>query len=166
MNEYRHGIYTSRSTAELPTPDQSIKNGVAVIGTAPVNLAASPAVNEAVAACRKQEADAALGSSDDFENYTLMHSVYAHFNMFGSAPVVFINVLDPENSEHIEAVANQTVNLVGKAGRIAEDGILLDKLVLSGENGTFKEGEDYVASFDDAGHVVICVTESGAMELA
>lgn len=163
MEEYRHGIYTDRSTAELPTPDKSVKNGVAVIGTAPINLATHPAVNEVVAAYRKQEADEVLGSSDDFENYTLMHSVYAHFNMFGSAPVVFINVLDPDNSRHIEAVAGETVNLVGKIGQIDEDGILLDRLVLFGEDGELKEGVDYVASFDDDGHVVICATDNGAM---
>lgn len=163
MEEYKHGIYTSRKTAELLTPDKDMRNGVAVIGTAPVNLAASPAVNQVVAAYRKSEADAVLGASGDFENYTLMHSVYAQFNLFGSAPVVFINVLDPENDRHVEAVAGEDVKLVGKMGTIAQTGILLDKLTLSGEGGEFLPGEDYVASFDDAGHVVICATDGGGM---
>ncbi|MCI8337944.1 MAG: hypothetical protein HFH62_04550 [Lachnospiraceae bacterium] len=163
MEEYKHGIYTSRKTAELPTPDKDMRNGVAVIGTAPVNLAVAPAVNRVVAACKKSEADATLGATEDFENYTLMHSVYAHFNLFGSAPVVFINVLDPENDRHMEAVTGEDVKLVGKMGTIAQAGIFLDKLTLSGEGGEFVPGKDYVASFDDAGHVTICATDDGSM---
>ena len=163
MANYKHGIYTDRKSAELPTPQSSVMNGVAVIGTAPVNLAANPAVNKIVPCYKKAEADAALGYSTDFENYTLMHSVYEQFNKFGAAPVVFINVLDPAKASHVEAVTNVSVTLTAKTGTLTDKGILLDKLVLTNEDKTYKEGDDYVASFADDGSVIISATDDGDM---
>lgn len=164
MEDYKHGMYTGRKSAEITKPKIDQMNGVAVIGTAPINLASEPAVNKIVAAFKKADADAALGVSDDFENYTLLHSVYAQFNKFGVGPVVFINVLDPENNEHIEAVADKEIELTAKSGKIDEQGILLDKITVTGDSGTkYTEADDYVVSFADDGTVTLSATDNGKM---
>ncbi len=165
MGDYMHGIYTDRKSAELSTPEKSVKNGVAVIGVAPINLAEKPSVNDIVTAYTRSEAVASLGYLEDFEHYTLLHSIYMQFNKFSAAPVVFINVLDPGNAKHVTAISGKEVALTAKMALIEETGILLDKLVLS--DGAGKEYEidvDYVASFDDDGYVVISAIDGGAME--
>lgn len=164
MSVYKHGIATSRQTAEPATPTQSTESAVFVVGTAPVNLAASPAVNVPVLAEKKSDAVAALGYSEEFDKYTLLHSIYSHFNKFGAAPVVFVNVLDPGKADHLTALASSDVAVTGGKAILKEKGVLLDKLKVSGSSGELKAGEDYVASFDDDGYVVIAATETGAMK--
>ena len=164
MSVYKHGIATSRQTAEPATPTQSTESAVFVVGTAPVNLAVSPAVNVPVLAEKKSDAVAALGYSEEFDKYTLLHSIYSHFNKFGAAPVVFVNVLDPGKADHLTALASSDVAVTGGKAILKEKGVLLDKLKVSGSSGELKAGEDYVASFDDDGYVVIAATETGAMK--
>ena len=58
-------------------------------------------VNKPFSFYNKSAAVAALGYSTDFENYTLCQSMYATFDVFGVAPIIMINVLDPER--HVKA---------------------------------------------------------------
>ena len=101
MSDYKHGIGTDRQTAEPATPKQNAESAVFVVGTAPINLASSPAVNVPVLAQKKSDAVAALGYCEEFDKYTLLHSVYSSFNKFGTGPVVFVNVLDPKKRDHL-----------------------------------------------------------------
>lgn len=51
------------------------------------------------------EAVAALGYSDDWEKYPICEAIYSQFKLYGVAPVVFVNVLDP--AKHKKSVAEQ-----------------------------------------------------------
>lgn len=74
MSNYKHGIATSRQTAEPAAPKKNAESAVFVVGTAPVNLAVSPAVNEPVLATKKSDAVAAL---DIVKNLTNIRSFTA-----------------------------------------------------------------------------------------
>lgn len=163
MSEYKHGVETSRKEAEPQSPAKSPENAVVVIGTAPVNTAEFPAVNVPVLASRRSDAVAAMGMSEEFDHYTILHSIYAQFNKFGAAPIVFINVLDPGNPAHQTGVASRKMPVESKQVVIEETGILLDKLQVSDQDEVLSEGKDYVASFDDSGYVVIAATDAGQM---
>ena len=93
MSNYKHGIRTSRQATQLATPVTSDGCLQCIIGTAPVNLAADPydTVNKPFVAYKKADAISALGYSDDFENYTLCQSVYATFDVFDLALVLFLS---------------------------------------------------------------------------
>lgn len=163
MSEYLHGIMTSRKEAEPQSPAKSPQNAVLVIGTAPVNTAELPAVNEPVLASKRAEAVAAMGVTEEFDKYTIPHSIYAQFYKFGAAPVVYINVLDPDNPAHQTAVAASELAMESGSAVIEDTGILLDKLQVSDQDTVMTLGEDYVASFNDAGYVVIAATDAGRM---
>ena len=139
MSNYKHGIRTSRQSTQLATPVTSDGCLQCIIGTAPVNLAADPydTVNKPFVAYKKADAISALGYSDDFKNYTLCQSVYATFDVFGVAPIVLINVLDPK--KHVSAELSKTFDVVGGTAKVTETGILMDKLSVSDETGKERE---------------------------
>lgn len=163
MSDYKHGIQTSRKAAEPQSPAKSPENAVVVIGTAPINTADVPAVNEPVLASKKSDAVAAMGTTEEFDKYTIPHSIYAHFHKFGAAPVVFINVLDPANPAHQTAVASKELTVESGQAVIEDAGILLEKLQVSDQDTVLTVGADYVASFDENGYVVIAATDTGQM---
>ena len=163
---YRHGIYTSRTKTKVPAPKLGKTNITVAIGTAPVNRAEDPygCTNVPIVINDKGEADKYFGVSENFEKYTLLHAIYAFFNKFAVGPLVLINVLDPKNNNHIEAVTDKSITLTGGKAVIEDEGILLDKLVLSdGASKEYVNDSDYVASFDDYGNVVIAVTNDGEL---
>jgi len=126
-----------------------------VFGTAPINLANTPHTNQIVVAYSFGEAQEALGYSDDWKDYTLCESMDAAFRLFNVAPVIFVNVLDPE--KHNEAVKEE-VPVENKKAVISKKGILLDTLKVKkseADETPLNKDEDYVASFDDDGQVVI-----------
>ena len=153
---YDHRI----DTKEIPTQLMAPVNGTAglqvVVGTAPVNQAEDPqaVVNTPVAAYSFSEAVRLLGYSDDFKNYTLCQSMDASFRVFAVAPVVFINVLDPE--KHKKTYSNQDVKVEARKAKIAETGIFLNTLkVIVGESTELERDKDYLAEFTNAGGVEI-----------
>lgn len=163
MSEYKHGIETRRKkTAALnPVPCKSLVQ--CVIGTAPVNTLEDPcnAVNVPLLITDSDMARKKLGHTDEIEKYTVMHSVYASFEKHAVSPIVVINVLDPSNPRHVEAVAGEEITVAKGMAIIKVTGILLDKLAVSNGADTYEKDVDYVASFDTEGHVVIAITEDG-----
>ena len=137
-SNYKHGIESRRVPTQISVPIKADGCLQCVIGTAPVNLAEAPydTVNRPFSFYSKAAAVAALGYSTDFENYTLCQSMYAAFDVFGVAPVIMINVLDPR--KHVKAQLSKEYTVEGGKIRIEETGILLDKLSISslGENET------------------------------
>ncbi len=166
MSVYKHGISTSRKPTALTTPLISTANVTVIIGTAPVNMAKDPykAANVPFAAYSKPDAVEKMGWSEDFGKYTIMQSVYAAFNVFAVAPLIMINVLDPNNEKHVTAVASKDYIVANKKTLIPEEGILLDTIEITNKNAseTLKADIDYVASFADDGTVIIGFTDSGA----
>lgn len=160
-----HGIRVSETATGLVAPIVSTAGLQVVFGTAPVNLAKDPyaVTNKIVTAYSFTEAAQKLGYSDDFEKFTLCQSMDATFRVKNVAPVIFINVLDP--AKHKKSNADKTYNLANGSVTLDEEGILLDTLVVKDYTSTttYVLNEDYVATFNDDGLVVISAVDGGAM---
>lgn len=165
MSKYKHGIGTSREKTQSVKPEMCNELVQCAIGTAPINTLKDPyaAVNVPILITEKEEAEELLGRTDEPERYTLMHSVYATFDKHAVSPLVVINVLDPNNPKHVEAVVNEEAAVAKNMVLIQETGILLDKLVVSDDTKTYQCEEDYVASFNALGQVVISLTKEGEL---
>lgn len=152
---YLHGVYVNEVPTSIKPPVNVAGFLPVVVGTAPVNLATNPKINEPVLCYTYDEAVAALGFSKDFENYTLCEHIYAQFALFAVAPVVFINVLDP--AIHKTSVTGESATLADGQAKAAMDGALLDSLVVKSGDGqtTYDEGIDYTAAFNSDGELVI-----------
>ncbi|UYB50381.1 phage tail sheath family protein (plasmid) [Lysinibacillus capsici] len=152
---FRHGSRVTEAPTSLMTPVVATATLNVVFGTAPINLAKTPHVNQIVVAYSFGEAQAALGYSDDWKNYTLCEAMDAAFRLYNVAPVIFVNVLDPE--KHNEAVKEE-VPVENQKAVISIKGILLDTLKVKRSEADeipLNKDEDYVVSFDDDGQVVI-----------
>lgn len=161
---YKHGVYVS----EVPTsllPATTVESGMPVFfGTAPVNMADVTNVNRPVLCNTYEEFVAAFGfvpAADDSASglkvfdYTLCEAAQAQFSLFGVAPVVFVNVLDPET--HKKTADTVSVTLDSKTGSavVAEPGIILSSVTLTNVDSPYVLGTDYELSFDDDGNLVV-----------
>ncbi|MEA0565533.1 phage tail sheath family protein [Lysinibacillus irui] len=152
---FRHGSRVTEAPTSLMTPVVATAALPVVFGTAPVNLAKTPHINKIVVAYSLGEAQEALGYSDDWKNYTLCEAMDAAFRLFSVAPVIFVNVLDPE--KHNET-GKEEVPVENKKAVITKKGVLLDTLKVKKseeDESALNRDEDYVVSFDDDGQVVI-----------
>ena len=166
MGNYRHGIYTR----EVPTSLISMTEATAAlpvyVGTAPVHLATDPAeANKAVLCYNYASATTQLGYSKEWDKYTLCEAMYSQFSLFGMAPVVFINVLDPK--KHKKTLASTEKQIQDKVVTI-EDPVLLNTLKVSATNGGAAAtiNVDYTATFNDEGKLLIGIVATGALKSA
>lgn len=163
---YNHGA----RYLERPTSVAAPVNGTAglqvVFGTAPINLAADPysVTNKPVLVYTFEEASSRLGYSAELDDkghfkYTLCESMYASFVLTGVAPVVFVNVLDPET--HSKDISEESVSIVKGEAILEQTGILLKSVKVSKtadlEGAQLTLGTDYVTDFDDNGYLKITI---------
>src|SRR5687767_13587758 len=108
-----HGVNISEQPTGVKPPVR-ISAGLPVyFGTAPINAGDLTCVNVPVVAYTLAEAVAKLGpQSDDFDSWTLHEAMKAHFSVYSVAPVVFVNVLDPENAYHVASATGESHQLV------------------------------------------------------
>lgn len=164
MSKYKHGMATSRKATKGLKTIASNSIVQLVIGTAPVNTLENPydAVNKPIVLEEKEEVEDYIGVTASVEKYTIMHAVHASFNKHAVAPLIVINVLNPANPAHTEAVADKVYPVKKFTAKIMEEGILLDKLVVSDGTDEYQVDIDYVASFDSNGYLVISIADDGA----
>ncbi len=157
---YQHGIDIKENATSISAPITGTAGLQVVFGTAPVNLLADPyaAVNKLIIAYSLADAIAGLGYSTDYESYTLCQSMDANFRLFGIAPVIFCNVLDP--AKHKTTQEETECELSGGQAILRVAGMLLDTLVVKAGDQNINK-ENYIASFDDDGYVVITLTKAG-----
>lgn len=167
MSRYKHGIETNRRKTQNIRQTACTNMVQVVIGTAPVNTLENPkeAVNRPILLESMDDVKSKIGtpSDSDWEKYTILHSVYASFQKHAVAPIVVINVLDPDNPGHIEAEVGGEYTVVNKMAVIERTGILKDTVMVSDGSGEYEEEKDYVLSFDENGYLVIAVTDDGAL---
>lgn len=162
---YKHGIYITEQETSLVAPISGTAGLQVIIGTAPINLANNPAeaVNVPKLCHSFAEACAAVGYSDNWEEYTLCQSIYASFNVQNVAPIILINVLDPEKhktvveSEVLSVTDHQTVI---KQGGIMKNSVII-KLIEESENPLEKD-IDYALTFNSDGQLVVTLLSDGA----
>lgn len=161
---YEHGITVIENPTSVNPPVTADSAVQVVIGTAPIHLAADPTgvSNKPILAYSYEEAVKKLGFSYDFENYSLCESIYASFQLFRVAPVVFINVLDPE--VHKTSVASEPLSLNGE-GIINAEGVLLNSLIVKDSGGTniYERNKDYTVAFNRDGKPVVSRLSSGTI---
>lgn len=162
---YQHGITVLEQATSLTAPIEGDSAIQVVFGTAPINLAEDPysATNVPIIAYSYAEAVKQLGFSYDFKKYTLCQSIYASFQLYAVAPVIFVNVLDPK--KHKKQNAASTVPVENMQATVQVDGILADTVSVKKdtESGTaLKMNTDYVTEFDSNGYLVITLTATGA----
>lgn len=160
----KHGVTIIEQATSVLAPSQAASGIPFVVGTAPVNLASAPVpVNTPVLAFTYAEAVAALGYSDNWEDYTLCELIYSHFALYAKAPVILVNVLDP--ATHKTAISTATIAVSNRVATLAVDGVLLPSLAVKSADGVtaYVSGTDYVAAFNDDGYVLITTKSAGAI---
>ena len=162
---YVHGVRTSEVATSL-LPAAEVDSAITiVIGTAPINQVDETNVNKPVLCYSYAEAVKAFGfqkatlKDTGFKNYdfTLSEAMYAFFQLYNVAPVVFVNVLDPKKHKETAKTTSLTIDKKTGSATIKEAGILLSSLVLRKDAGSepYVLGVDYVTEFDDDGYVVV-----------
>lgn len=153
---YLHGIRVLENPTSVPAPVKSEAGVPVIFGTAPVNLAADPenATNKLFLCNTFAEAVAAVGYSDDYENYTLCQAIDAFFKAFGVGPVVLCNVLDP--STHKKAYT-ETISVANGVGVSTSLGVLKSGLTVKNGDSALVLDTDYSLSFNEAGYLEITV---------
>ena len=155
-NKYYHGVRVKEEKDDIAVSLNGSSGLQVVIGTAPINLTDDPsaAVNVPILCNSMDDAKKKLGYSEDFEKYTLCQSMYANFMLYAIAPVVFINVLNPE--KHKKENAEKEYSIVnGQA--VVDDltGILKNSVTVKAGEATLSENTDYLLSFNESGNLVI-----------
>lgn len=168
---YQHGVRVLEQPTGVVAPILGTAGLQVVFGTAPVNLAKNPTAvtNVPVIAYSWEEAVEQLGYSDDWDSYTLCQSMYASFKLFGVAPVIFVNVLDPatHKTEVSTPVAVEIVAKKGiiKASTVPVPGILKSSVVVKSaadSESALVLGTDYTLAFDENGFLEITLLPAGA----
>lgn len=145
MANITHGIDTSKKTTSVSTPNVAASGIIFAVGTAPVQQVGGK-VNEVIMANNYEEAVSALGYSDDWKKYGLAEVIYTAFQLYQTAPIFLVNVLDPEKHKKkqtgsFEATDNQIVlPLEAIAGSVKIDGKTA--------------GEDFEAFYNDTNCIV------------
>lgn len=148
---YKHGVYIE----ELPTsivPPVKVESAVPIyFVTAPIHLSKEPynVTNEPKLLYTYKEAVTNFGYSTNdeiWDNYTSNEVINAHFVLYGVAPIVVVNVLDP--TKHIEVCTNVSVNSKDGVCILKVPGVLIDTVIVDDENAV-------VTGFNDDGYVVI-----------
>ena len=161
MSDYKHGIETSREASIATNPIEGSYNVQVVVGTAPVNQSKHPdeVVNRPVVVHSKKEVMEYFGWSEDFEKYTLMQAAHMSFQKFAVAPVVMINVLDPDNVEHTTAVAGKEITFDNGSAFIADVGIVADSLEITSNDTAAVKDTDYATTVTESGVLIAAIPE-------
>lgn len=157
---YKHGMENQELATQVPEPQKTTSGVPIVVGTAPINVAKNPKINEPAYVENYAQAVEQLGYVEDFKNYTLCQVMYTALKKFGVAPIVFINVLDPR--KHKKDLEAKDYNVTDGQATIDTQGIILDTLTIKNGAATLVKDTDYVATFDDNNQVLITLVNATA----
>lgn len=160
---FYHGVSTRQADTSVSTPVTADSGIAFIVGAAPVQTVGGKA-NEPVMCMNYGEAVTALGYSDNWKKYPLCEALYSQFKLYGVAPVVFVNVLDP--AKHKKTVAEQNYPVTdGKTLLPLE--VLKNTIKVKNNTGgeskpDYTAGEDYEA-FYEGESLILEVLEGGAI---
>ena len=157
---FRHGVYTRQAETALSTPVVAGSGITFVVGTAPAHMVEGGKIQEPVYGDSYNQSVRQLGYSDEWERdgkpfYTLCEVMFTHFRLYGTSPVVFVNVLDPE--KHRTNVPPTAFPLVDGRARLPLEA-LIDTVQVNG----YQRGTDYDLFYDNRG-LVLEVLEGGSI---
>lgn len=159
---YKHGVYVQEQATKLIAPVLGTAGLQVVVGTAPVNMLADPAAacNTPLLVQSYQEAVQNVGYSSDFEAYTLCESISVNFQVVGTGPMVFINVLDP--AKHSADIEETDLEVSDGVAHLDAVGVLPGTLKVMDDETELKRDEDYTTLFNDDGTLDIALIGGGA----
>lgn len=164
---YNHGVSVTERATSLTTPVESSAALQVIFGTAPIHLLDDPAaaVNKPILCYSFAECQNNFGYSDDFENFTLCQSMDYCFRVFNVAPIILVNVLDPNKSTHTTANAEEDVTVLADGtAKYAKQYVLLNTLVVKNAETPLTAGEDYIAEHAEDGTVTLTILDETAAE--
>lgn len=161
---YFHGVYNSEQDTSLTTPIRGSAGLQVVFGTAPIHLARDPAkaVNTPLLCYSFPECVQSMGYSGDFKNFTLCQSMDASFRVFNVAPLILVNVLDPQKPAHVTAYEAEEVPVRDGQAVYSRPFVLLDSLVVKDGETLLAAEEDYTAAHDNDGNAVLLLLSEAA----
>jgi uncharacterized protein len=151
----------------MPASNTASRGIQVVVGSAPVNMLAAPAaVNTPILLSSLSDVRDKLGYSSDLDSYTIMQAVHATFEVFDTAPIVAINVLDP--TKHTTTGKTSNGAMVSGVKTISDLGVLLSTLVVKDSLGTttYVKDTDYSVAFNADGTLAITRIATGAIASA
>ena len=172
---YQHGVYTREQATSMSAATNSTAGLQVVFGTAPIYQLADLTGVTAPRLCSSYaEAAAALGYDTNFEAFTLNQSIKASFELFGVAPIVLVNVLDPNKAQHVTNVSKPTEQTVTGGSFVisAEQEpvpyVLRATLTVSAQTSgdPLVAGTDYTVEYDGDGLATVTLTSATAKALA
>ena len=172
---YQHGVYTREQATSMSAATNSTAGLQVVFGTAPIYQLADLTGVTAPRLCSSYaEAAAALGYDTNFEAFTLNQSIKASFELFGVAPIVLVNVLDPNKAQHVTNVSKPTEQTVTGGSFVisAEQEpvpyVLRATLTVSAQTSVdpLVAGTDYTVEYDEDGLATVTLTSATAKALA
>ena len=152
-----HGVYTRENdTAGFAVVEADTAIPF-IVGLAPVNMTDSENVNQVVLCNDIIEFTEAFGTSKDLMKYTLVQAAKVYFTLYGTGPVLMVNVLDPKN--HITAETTETLEVLEGKTVLKVEGVMHDsiKITDNASSAVLTLGIDYILKFDDSGYTVIYV---------
>lgn len=157
MTTFLHGVETT-SLREGANSVTEVKSAImAIIGTAPIHHAASPAAVNVAKLVRSDRDTAQFGQ--DLAGYTLHRAIKAAQDQ-GAGVIFAINVFDPTKTEHRTTVASASRNITDGKVQLPH-GDLISATVLTSADGPCVEGEDYTI---DRVTGLITVLEAGDLD--
>lgn len=157
---YEHGVYVQEQATSVLPPVQ-VEAGIPfIVGTAPVGMVDEKNVNKPVLCYSYAEAVAAFGyvppkldeaSGLEKYEYSISEFIQSQFALYGVAPVVVVNVLDPKKHKKAATATSATLDAKTGAATITEAGIIPSSVTLE----SYVRGTDYELTFDVDGNLVI-----------
>lgn len=148
MAGYLHGIQSTETPAVEPLVLS--ENGIQlVVGAAPIHLIKKPseAVNKLIICYSLDEVKEKIGYNDDF-SFNINELTFATFELVKVAPVIYVNVLDPEI--HFTQKEDEELTLTRSGVALLSKSVLLDSVKVTSEDGTktYEKDVDYTVSYD------------------
>lgn len=146
MSENFHGVRAEQNPTPVSTPTTAASAIVFAVGTAPVHATGkNNNVNRAVRAGNNAEAVSTLGysdSADGWKKYDLCEVMFSQFRLYRTAPVFFVNVLDPERHKKTTPA---------KAYPVVDRRVVLpfEAIKASVKAQDYKAGEDFELFYND-----------------
>ena len=155
---YKHRV----SVSELPTsiqPPVQVDSAIPVIvGTSPINAGDVENVNRINLYYSYGDAVAGEGfvpAVDGKFDYSISEAIYEAFANQAVAPIMTVNVLDPQ--KHVTAVTDEVVTLSYGTGAVTKAGAVKSTVVVTGS----ELGVDYDLTWTDAGLLQINALPTG-----
>lgn len=170
---YQHGVYIEEVATPI-VPARRVNASLPVfVGVAPTWMTTDhreDAVNTPILAYDRAEAETWLGYAEDWGDYSLSEALYVFFQVYGMAPVIFINAFDPYGNADHRNIQDSVVQALAAGSLTVTDTdpvqeILIDLVEVWDEAGAvqYELDTDFSLAYDADFQVVVTRLSDGAI---